>query len=101
MFALAYCYGTLAFANVMLDPSSGHDTQTVIRAKRIHVSGGAKGSSVWYQVKVDPDASPAEADWINVRPDLWSSFHRDDTVCVHLGPGFLALRWYTVTHCAD
>jgi hypothetical protein len=101
IFALAYCYGTLAFANVMLDPASGHDTQTVIRAKRIHVSGGAKGSSVWYQVKVDPDASPAEADWINVRPDLWSSFHRDDTVCVHLGPGFLALRWYTVTHCAD
>ncbi len=26
--ALAYCYGALAFADVMLDASSGHDTQT-------------------------------------------------------------------------
>jgi hypothetical protein len=59
IFVLAYCYGAVAFADVILDASSGHDTQTVIHAKRIHVSGGVKGSSVWYQVKVDADASPA------------------------------------------
>ena len=75
IFAVAHCYGALTFADVMLDASSGHDTQSVIDHKRIHVSGGPKGSSVRYQVKVDPDASPAGANWINVRPDLWESFH--------------------------
>jgi len=101
IFAPAYCYGALAFADVMLDASSGHDTQTVIQDKRIHVSDGPKGSSIWYQVKVDPDASPAGANWIHVQPDLWSSFHRGDTVCVHVGKGLLAIPWYAVGHCAD
>ena len=77
----------------MLDASSGHDTQTVIHHKRIHVSGGPKGSSVWYLVQVDPDASPAGANWINVQPDLWDSFQRGETVCVHVGTGFLAIPW--------
>ncbi len=101
MFALAYCYGTLAFADVMLDASSGRDTQTVIGEKRIHVSGGPKGSSVWYQVKVDPDASPAGANWIHVQPDIWNSFHPGDTVCVHVGTGLFAIAWYAVVHCGD
>lgn len=101
IFAVAYCYGALAFADVMLDPSSGHTTQTEIDNKRIHVSGGAKGSSVWYQVKVDPAGSPAGADWINVQPDLWDSFHRGDTACVHVGTGLLAVPWYAVGHCTD
>jgi hypothetical protein len=101
MFAVAYCYGALAFANVLLDPSSGRETQTVVLEKRIHVSGGPKGSSVWHQLKVDPDASPAGADWINVQPDLWSSFHRGDSVCVQLGPGLLGVRWFAVVQCAD
>src|SRR5215472_888973 len=96
MFAVAYCYGMLAFADVALDVSSGHDTQTVIDHKRIHVSGGPKGGSVWYQVKVDPEASPAGADWINTRPDLWDSFHRGDTVCVHVGAGLFAIPWFAV-----
>jgi hypothetical protein len=87
IFALAYSYGVLAFADVRLDLSPGRDTQTVVHHKRIHVSGGPKGSSVWYQVQVDPDASPAGANWINIRPDLWDSFQRGDTVCVHLGTG--------------
>jgi hypothetical protein len=100
IFALAYCYGALAFADVMLDASSGHDTQTVIQDKRVHVSGGPKGSSIWYQVKVDPDASPAGANWIHVQPDLWGSFHRGDTVCVHVGTGLFAVPWYAVGHCA-
>jgi hypothetical protein len=101
IFAFAYCYGALAFADVILDVSSGQDTQTVIHEKRIHVSGGPKGSSVWYQVKVDPDASPAGANWINVRPDLWDSFHRAEAVCVHVGTGLLAIPWYAVRHCAQ
>jgi hypothetical protein len=101
MFALAYCYGVLAFADVTLDASSGHDTQTVIDHKRIHVSGGPKGSSVWYQVTVDPEASPAGANWINVQPDLWKSFHDGDTVCVHVGTGLLAIPWYAVGRCAE
>jgi hypothetical protein len=99
IFAPAYCYGVLAFVDVKLDASSGRDTQTVISEKRIHVSGGPKGSSVWYQVKVDHDASPAGADWIHVRPDLWDSFHRGDTVCVHVGTGLLAIPWYAVGRC--
>jgi len=101
MFALAYCYGALALADVVFDRSSGRETQTVVLEKRIHVSGGVKGSSAWYQVKVDPEASPAGANWINVEPDLWGSFHRGDTVCVHLGDGLLAVRWYAVVPCAD
>ena len=101
IFALAYCYGALAFADVLLDPSIGHDTQTVIDSKRVHVSGGPKGSSVWYQVKVDREASPAGENWIHVQPGLWDSFHRGDTVCVHVGTGLLAIPWYAVGHCAD
>jgi hypothetical protein len=101
IFVLAYCYGAVAFADVMLDASSGHDTQTVIHGKRVHVSGGPKGSSVWYQVKVDPDASPASADWIHVQPDLWGSLHSGDAVCVHVGTGLLAIPWYAVGHCAE
>jgi hypothetical protein len=101
IFAVAYCFGVLAFADVVLDVSSGHETQTVIRDKRIHVSGGVKGSSVRRQVKVDAEASPAGADWINLQPDLWDSFHRGDTACVHLGPGLLGVRWFAVVHCAD
>ena len=101
IFVLAYCYGAIAFADVILDASSGHDTQTVIHDKRAHVSGGPKGSSVWYQVKVDPNDSPAGANWIHVQPDLWDSFHRGDTVCVHVGTGLLAIPWYAVGHCAE
>jgi hypothetical protein len=101
IFALAYSYGVLAFTDVRLDLSSGHDTQTVIHRKRIHVSGGPRGSSVWYQVQVDPDASPASANWINIRPDLWDSLQRGDTVCVHVGTGILGVPWYAVGHCAD
>jgi hypothetical protein len=101
IFALAYCYGALAFADVILDASSGQDTQTVIHEKRIHVSSGPKGSSVWYQVKVDPDASPAGANWIDVRPDLWGSFHRAYAVCVHVSTGLLAIPWYAVRRCAQ
>ena len=101
IFVLVYSYGVLAFADVVLDPSFGHDTQTVIDHKRIHVSGGPKGSSVWYQVKVDPEASPAGANWIHVQPDLWDSFQRGDTVCVHFGTGLLAIPWYAVCHCGD
>jgi hypothetical protein len=99
IFALAYCYGALALADVRLDASSGQDTQTLIHHKRIHVSGGPKGGSAWYQVKVDPEASPAGANWINVQPDLWDSFHRGDTVCVHVGTGLLAIPWYAVGRC--
>jgi hypothetical protein len=101
IFAVAYCYGALAFADVVLDPSMAVEKQTVIYQKRIHVSGGPKGSSVWYQVKVDPDASPAAANWINVQPALWHAFRRGDTVCVRVGPGLLASRWYAVGHCDD
>lgn len=101
MFALAYGYGALAFADVMLDASSGRDVQTQIEHKRIHVSGGVKGSSVWYQVKVDADASPAGANWINVRPDRWESYHGGDIVCVHIGAGLLAISWYAVSNCPD
>jgi hypothetical protein len=60
-----------------------------------------KGSSVWYQLKVDPEASPAGANWINVQPDLWDSFHRGDSVCVQLGPGLFAVRWFAVAQCTD
>jgi hypothetical protein len=101
IFVLAYCYGALAFADVMLDPSSGHDVQTELQHKRIHTSGGPKGSSVWYQVKVDPEAAPAGANWINVQPDLWESLHRGDRVCVHVGTGLFALPWYAVGQCAE
>lgn len=101
IFAVAYCYGALAFADVMLDASSGQNTRAEVHSKRIHVSGGPKGSSVWYQVKVDPEASPAGANWINVQPDLWDSFHRGDTVCVHVGTGLLAIPWYAVGRCAE
>jgi hypothetical protein len=101
IFAPADCFGAPAFADVVLDPSPGHNTQSVLRDKRIHVSGGPKGSSVWHQVKVDPDASPAGSDWINVQPNLWESFHHGDTVCVHVGPGLLAVRWYAIANCAD
>ena len=101
IFAVVYSYGVLAFADVVLDPSLGHDTQTVIDHKRIHVSGGPKGSSVWYQVKVDPEASPVGASWIHVQPDLWDSFQRGGTVCVHSGTGLLAIPWYAVRHCGD
>jgi hypothetical protein len=101
MFALAYSYGVLAFADVKLDASSGHDSQTVIHHKRVHVSGGPKGSSVWYQVQVDPEASPAGENWIHVQPDLWESLHRGDVVCVHIGKGLLAIPWYAVSYCAE
>ena len=101
MFALVYSYGAVAFADVLFDPSLGHDTQTVIHNRRIHVSGGIKGSSVWYQVKVDPDASPAGSNWIDIPPTLWDGFHRGDAVCVHVGAGLLRIPWYAVGHCGD
>jgi hypothetical protein len=101
IFGLAYSYGALAFADVKLDAASGHDTQTVVQKKRIHVSGGPKGSSVWYQIQLDPEASPAGANWIHVQPDLWDAFHQGDIVCVHVGKGLLAIPWYAVSRCAE
>ena len=101
LFAVVYSYGVLAFADVVLDPSSGSDTQTAIDHKRIHVSGGPKGSSVWYEVKLDPQASPAGANWIHIQPDLWASFQRGDTVCVHFGTGLLAIPWYGIGRCPE
>ena len=52
------------------------------------VSGGPKGSSVSYQVQIDPEASPAGANWIHVQPDLRYTFQRGDIVCVHVGRAF-------------
>ncbi len=99
MFALAYCYGTIAFADIVFDLSLGREMQTEIHQKRIHVSGGPRGGSVWYQVKVNPETSAAGANWINVQPDLWDSFHRGERVCVHVGKGLFLIPWYSVGHC--
>ena len=99
VFALAWSYGVIAFADVVLDPFRGYDLPTVIRDKHVHVSGGTKGSSVWRKVAVDPAAVPSGDPWIEVRPDLFAAFARGNTVCVHLGPGLLGAAWYGVRHC--
>ena len=99
IFALAWSYGVIAFADVVLDPSSGRDVPTVIRDKYVHVSGGAKGSSIWRKVAVDPAVVPGGGPWIEVRPDLFDGLVRGSTVCVHQGPGLLGVAWYDVRHC--
>jgi hypothetical protein len=99
VFALAWSYGVIAFADVILDPSSGRDIPTVIRDKRVHVSGNTKGSSIWRKVAVDPAVVPGGSPWIEVRPDLFAGFPRGDIVCVHQGPGLLGAAWYGVRHC--
>jgi len=65
---------------------------------------GAKFYVVLYRAGAGRDASkasPAGANWINIRPDFWNSFHRGDTVRVHIGAGVLAILWYAVGHCAE
>jgi len=99
LFALAYSYGVTAFADVLLDPSSGRDVETIIRDKHVHVSGSVKGSSIWRKIAVDPAAVPGGGPWIEVRPDLFASFARGDQVCVHRSPGLLGTTWYELRHC--
>jgi len=99
-FALAYSYGVIAFADVVLDPGSGRDVETVIRDKHVHVSGGVKGSSVWRKIAVDPAAIPGGGTWIEVRPDLFATFARGDKACVHQSPGLLGTPWYDLRHCS-
>ena len=99
IWALVYGYGVLAFANTVFDPSAGRDALTVIRDRRIHVSGGVKGSSVWHEVSVNPGATPSDEPWIHVRPDLYFTFARGEPVCVHTGAGLFAVSWFEVRPC--
>jgi hypothetical protein len=99
VFALAWSYGVIAFADVVLDPYSGRDVSTVIRDKYVHVSGNTKGSSIWRKVAVDPAVVPGLNPWIEVRPDLFAALARGNTVCVHQGPGLLGAAWYDVRRC--
>lgn len=99
LFVLAYSYGVVAFADVLLDPASGRDVETVIRDKHVHVSGNVKGSSVWRKIAVDPAAVPGGGPWIEVRPDLFASFARGEQACVHQSPGLLGTPWYDLRRC--
>ena len=99
LFALAYSYGALAFADTAFDPSAGTDEVAVIRDRRIHVSGNVKGSSVWREVAVAAGAASGDESWIRVRPDLYAFFARGETVCVHRGAGLVAVRWFDVRVC--
>lgn len=99
IWAMVYSYGVLGFANTVFDLSAGNDALTVIRDRRIHVSGGVKGSSVWHEVSVDPAVAPGDEPWIHVRPDRYDAFVRGDTVCVHRGAGLLAVRWFELRPC--
>jgi len=98
-FSLAYGYGTLAMANVVLDSSTARTNRTVIRDMRIHVSGGVKGSSIWHEVAVDPDTSPKGKGWIHVRPDVYAHLRKGERACIHLGRGLLGVRWFDVRPC--
>jgi hypothetical protein len=98
--ASAYSFGTLALANVFLDPYRSSETPTTIMAKRIRTSGGAKGSSTWHEVRVEPSAAPEGAVWIHVRQDVYSELQRGDTVCVHSGRGLFTVRWFDVRLCS-
>jgi hypothetical protein len=100
IWAMVYGYGVLAFANTVLDLSAGSDSVTVIGDRRIHVSGGTRGSSVWHEVSVDPGAAPGDEPWIHVRPDRYYGFARGETVCVHRGAGLFAVSWFDVRPCA-
>ena len=100
IWAMVYSYGALAFTNTVLDPSAGSDSVTLIRDRRIHVSGGVKGSSVWHEVSLDASATPGAEPWIHVRPDLYDAFTRGETACVHTGAGLLAVSWFEVRPCS-
>ena len=99
IWAMVYSYGALAFADAVFDPSAGSESVTVIRDRRIHVSGGTKGSSAWHEVSVDPGTAPSDEPWIHVRPDLYYTFARGETACVHRGAGLFAVRWFDVRAC--
>src|SRR5262249_34668641 len=71
IWAMVYSYGVLAFADTVFDLSAGSDYLATIRDRRIHVSGGVKGSSVWREVSVTAPTAPDEEPWIHVRPDLY------------------------------
>ena len=99
IWALVYSYGVLAFADTVFDLSAGSDYLATIRDRRIHVSGGVKGSSVWREISVTAPTAPGEEPWIHVRPDLYDAFVRGDTVCVHRGAGLLAVSWLDLRAC--
>ena len=100
LFGMAYSCGALAMSNVVFDPHLASETRTQIVDMRVHVSGGAKGSSIWHEVKVHPSASPEGAAWIHVRQDLYGQLHKRETVCVRSGRGLLAVRWFDVRYCS-
>lgn len=100
LFGIAYGYGALAMSNIVLDPHHASETRTEIVDMRVHVSGGAKGGSIWHEVKVDPSASPEGAAWIHVRPDVYGGLYRGEPVCVHSGRGLFAVRWFDVRFCS-
>ena len=99
IWAMVYGYGALAFADAIFDFAAGRDMVTIIRDRRVHVSGGPKGSSAWHEVSVEAGANPGDEPWIHVRPDLYATFARGDTVCVHTGAGLLTVRWFEIRPC--
>ena len=101
IWAMIYSYGALAFADTVFDPSAGSDSVTVIRDRRIHVSGNVKGSSVWHEVSLEAGATPGGEPWIHVRPDRYDSFGRGDAVCVHIGAGLFAVSWFEIRRCGS
>lgn len=99
LFGCVFSYGTLAMANVTLDPSPATVIPTVIQDMRVRVSGGVKSSSIWHEVRVDPLASLQGRQWIHVRPDVYAQFRRGDHACVDIGRGVLGVRWFDVRPC--
>jgi hypothetical protein len=89
--------GPLAFVNRILDPWPVHSSVVSIAAKRVHVSGNTKGSSIWYDVWVSP--SPKGWTNIHVRPDVYRELRVGRRACLLTGTGLLGIGWLAVRPC--
>lgn len=97
LFALVAGYSIVAFADRLLDPFSASSIAATVSDKYIRESGGPKGGSIFYNVRVTP--SPPGWTWIHVRSDVYRQLHIGQRGCLVQGTGLLGIGWLDVRPC--
>jgi hypothetical protein len=92
----AYGYGVVVLGDAELDRGPGSDFRVVVLGQ--HLSRGSRSTT--YYLRLDRWGARTEPADVSVSHDLYMQSAPGSTVCIHEGPGALAIPWYQVLPCA-
>jgi hypothetical protein len=93
LFVFFYSFGVVVLSNCLFDQSKPQIVKTTISA--VKVTDGTKSQT--YHLYLAPWGPKQNMDHVTVTESQYSAAHPGDTVQIQLRPGFLNIRWYSVT----